>query len=311
MLTKLKENPSIILLVLLVAFFCVVADGFASVGNFFNLLRQVAVLGIVSAGMAVVILTGEIDLSVGSLVSLACCLVSILITKYGVPVLGACLIGVLVCMAATMLNCLIIEGTGIPSMLCTLATMQIFSGLAYIATGGMPVYGLPESMRTLGQGYIWKVPVPVIVMAVVFLLGSFFMSNTYPGRHIYAVGNNAETSALSGISVFKTKMLAFALCGALVGLAALTQTSRLFGGFPTAGTGMEMEAVTAVVVGGVSFAGGKGKLSGVVLGVLLMGVLSNGLGVMGTSLYTQMVFKGIVLVLVVGADCLRAKRARS
>ena len=310
MLGKIREYTVGILLILLIVFFGFSAEGFATWSNLFNLLRQVAVLGIVSIGMAIVIIAGGIDLSVGSLVSLVSCCTAILISGLKLPSALACLIGIAVSVAAMVLNGVVINFTGMPAMLCTLATLQIYQGLTYMVTGGTPVYGLPDSMRMMGQGYLWFIPMPVVLMVVLFLLMGMLLSYTYLGRYFYAVGSNEETARLSGIPVVKTKLLSYALCGLLVGIAACIQMSRLFGGFPVAGDGMEMEAVTAVVVGGVSFAGGKGKLSGVALGVLVMGVLSNGLGVMGTNTYTQMVFKGVVLVLVVGLDCYQQKRVK-
>lgn len=300
-----------LLLVALIAFFAVAAPGFASLSNALNLLRQVAVLGIVSAGMAPVIIAGQIDLSVGSVLSLVSCCIAAMIAKAGVPPVFACLAGIGMAAVILIANGIVIEITRMPSLLCTLATMQVYQGIAYLITDGMPVYGLPESMRMIGQGYLSFVPVPVIVCVIVFLAIAFLLRRTVLGRYIYATGSNAEATYLSGVSVAKTTLATFAMCGILVGLAACVQTSRLFGGFPTAGTGLEMEVVTAVVVGGVSFAGGSGKMSGVFLGVLLMGVLSNGLGIMGVNTYGQMIFTGVVLVAVVGLDCWQKSRKRS
>lgn len=311
MAVYLRKYTVAILLCALVLFFSLSAPGFASWQNFFNLLRQVAILGIVSAGMTPVILAGQIDLSVGSVVSLVSCFVALAIASWNLPPLVACLLGILIAAAAVAFNGLVVLSTKMPAMLCTLATMQIYQGLAYIVTGGTPVYGLPESMRMIGQGYLWVVPVPVILAAVVFLFIGIFLSRTFLGRYVYAVGSNPEATRLSGISVPKVTMLAFVICGIMTGLAACIQTSRLFGGFPTAGSGLEMEVVTAVVVGGVSFSGGRGKASGVVLGVLLMGVLYNGLGIMGVNAYIQMIFRGFVLILVVGLDCWQRHRAKA
>ena len=304
-MANLKKHTVALLLAALVAFFSIRADGFATWNNFFNLLRQTSILGIVSAGMMIVIITGSIDLSVGSVLSFVSCLVAILIGQQSFNPVIACVLGVFVAICAMVVNCCIIEMTKMPAMLCTLAMMQIFQGLTYIITKATPVYGLPGSLRMLGQGYLGPIPVPVIIMAVCFLVSGYIMSRTYPGRYFYAVGSNREAARLTGIPVTLVSIGAFALCGLFVGIASCVQMSRLFGGYPSAGSGLEMDVITAVVVGGVSFSGGKGKMTGVIQGVLLMGVLSNGLGVMGTSTYTQLVFKGIVLVIVVGLDCLQ------
>lgn len=306
----LKKYTVILLLLALVAFFSLTAKGFATAGNMISLLRQVAILGIVSVGMTMIIITGNIDLSVGSQVSLICCLVATMIVKSGMPPLISCIVGILAAMVLTTLNGAIILSTSMPAMLCTLATMQIYQGITYMFTGAIPIYGLPESMRFLGQGYIWFIPVPVVIMLAIFVLGGFLLSKTYLGRYFYAVGSNAEAARLSGISVKSTKLLAFTICGFFVGLASVVLMSRMFSGHPTAGSGLEMEVVTAVVVGGVAFSGGSGKIAGVMQGVLLMGVLSNGLGIMGVGTNVQLVFKGTIPLLVVGLDCYQQQRQR-
>ena len=160
----------------------------------------------------------------------------------------------------------------------------------------------------MGQGYILGVPVPVVIMAISFLVVGVILNRTYFGRYVFATGSNPEATRLSGISIFRTTLMTFAVCGFFVGVAACCQTSRLFGGFPTAGSGLEMQVVTAVVIGGVSFTGGKGSIGGVALGVVLMGVLYNGLAIMGTNTYQQMVVTGTVLLVVVGLDCLQRRR---
>ncbi len=306
---RLREGTVTLLLVALIAFFCVAAPGFATLTNMFNLLRQTATLGIISAGMMFVVICGQIDISVGSIISFVSCAVAILIVQMDVDPLLACLAGMLMGVLAGVLNGAIVLATGMPSMLATLAISQVYQGLAYIITGSSPVSGLPEVMRMVGQGYLGPVPIPVIIMLAVFVVTALILRRTYPGRYLYAVGSNAEAARLSGVSVGKTTLLAFGVCGLTVGIAAIVLLSRLFGGFPTAGSGLEMDVITAVVVGGVSFTGGRGKVSGVVQGVLLMGVLSNGLGVLGTDTNTQLVCKGIVLVVVVGLDYLSQRRA--
>lgn len=310
MMKFLKKYTVVLLLLALIAYFSVAAKGFASSSNIISLLRQVAVLGIVSVGMTMVIITGNIDLSVGNLISMVTCLVAMMIVSYDMSPLMACLVGVVVAMICCTLNGAIILATNMPAMLCTLATMQIFQGITYIFTGAIPIYGLPESMRFLGQGYVGIIPVPVIIMIVVFIVGGLLLSKTYIGRYFYAVGSNSEAARLSGIPVTTTKLLSYTICGFFVGIAGIVLTSRMFSGHPTAGTGLEMEVVTAVVVGGVAFSGGSGRILGVIQGVALMGVLSNGLGIMGVGTHTQLVFKGVILLLVVGLDCWQQKKQR-
>lgn len=310
MFEKVKEYTVALLLFLLVVFFGMTVPEFATLGNLFNLLRQAAILGIVSSGMVMVIITGNIDLSVGSMVSLVSCVTAILIGQKGISPVPACIMGILLCILLMTLNGALIIFTGMPAMLCTLALMNVYQGIAYIITNAVPVYGLPEKMRMLGQGYVGWIPIPVIIMGICFIISWMILSRTYIGRYFYAVGSNAEATRLSGISIVRSKLLAYVFCGVMVGIATLVQMSRLFGGYPIAGQGLEMEVIIAVVVGGVSFSGGKGGIGGVVQGVLLMGVLSNGLGVMGAGTYIQLVFKGVVLLLVVGLDYFRQKRRR-
>ena len=196
--------------------------------------------------------------------------------------------------------------TGMPAMICTLAMQQVLQGITYMITGAAPVYGMPDSVKVLGQGYLWIIPVPVIIMVVCFAIGGFIMKRTYVGRYFYAVGSNPEATRLSGLSVKKIQLLSYLINGFFCGIAGIVMMSRIFSGQPKAGVGFEMDVITACVIGGVAFSGGKGTISGLVEGVLIMGVLSNGLGVKGVDSYTQLVFKGVVLILVVGIDCYQA-----
>ena len=305
----LRSLTTPILIVVLMAVFAFIEPVFLSVGNIFSMLRQVSILGIVAAGMTSIVLTGEIDISVGSVVSFISCCVGLLMVRRGVDPVLACLLVIAFSTVLIMINCLIIQFTGMPSMLATLAAMSVYSGLAHLVTHATPVSGLPDSFRMLGQGYLGPVPIPIIIVAIVYVTMGFILEKTKIGREIYAVGSNREAARLSGIPVGKVLLVTAAMCGALVGLAACAQTSRLFAGSPTGGLGLEMEALTAVVVGGVSFAGGKGKIGGVFLGVVLMGVLKNGLSIMGMSSYVQDIVKGLVLLIVVGLDCWQSRHA--
>ncbi len=300
-----QQFTIVILLILLILFFSVSTSGFAKANNFFNLLRQIAVLGILSTGMTAVIISGSIDLSVGSQVSLVSVVTAKLIVEIGVSPVLACVAGILTAIMVGMLNGLIIVTTDMTPMICTLAMMQVLQGIAYTLTNALPVYGIPNSMKLLGQGYLGYIPVPVILMAFIFVIGAFLLKKTYIGRYLYAVGSNAEASRLSGLNVKMVKLIACAFSGLLAGIAGIVMTSRISSGQPTSGSGMEMDVITACVVGGVSLSGGRGSMFGVIIGVLIMGVLSNGFGVMGVSMYNQMICKGLILALVVGIDGLQ------
>lgn len=306
----LKKNMVLVLLVVLIAYFTVFANNFLSVINISNLLRQTSVIGIMSMGFAMVMIAGGLDLSVSSVISLVGCVTGSLIVNSGFSILTACLVGILVAVLISGVNAGLILSTGMPPMICTLAMQQVIQGYAYIMTDATPVYGLPESLKILGQGYVGSIPVPVVIMIVCFLIGAFVLNYTYLGRYFYAVGCNPEAARLSGLNVKRIQMTSYIVCGLFTGLAGLVMMSRIFSGQPKAGVGYEMDVITACVVGGVGFNGGKGNVLGLIEGVLVMGVLSNGLGVQGVDSYTQLVFKGIVLILVVGIDCFQQNRAK-
>lgn len=301
----------LILLIIVIAYFGITAPGFMTVGNGMSLLRQIAVLGILSTGFSMVMIAGGLDLSISSQLSLVSCATAMMIVN-GVPSILACIAGIVIAVLISTFNGCAIVTTGMPAMICTLAMQQVLQGVVYIFTGASPVYGLPDSMKIIGQGYILGiVPIPIIIMAVIFLIGAFILNRTYLGRYFYAVGSNEEATRLSGLSSKKIMILSYVINGVFVGLASIVLMSRIASGQPAAGQGYEMDVITACVVGGIAFSGGKGKMLGVVQGVLVMGVLSNGLGVKGVDSYTQLLCKGIVLIVVVSIDCLREKRARS
>ena len=305
----IKKNMVLVLLFALVIYFTIFARNFLSMRNITNLLRQTSVIGIMCVGFSIVMIAGGLDLSVSSVISVVGCVTATMIVKLGVPVLPACILGVLVSVLISAINGGLIQLTGMPPMICTLAMQQVLRGLAYMLTQATPVYGLPESLKPLGQGYVGFLPIPVIIMAVCFAIGAFILKRTYIGRYFYAVGCNPEAARLSGVSVKKVQMTSYLINGVFAGIAGLVMMSRIFSGQPKAGVGYEMDVITACVVGGIAFTGGKGNISGLILGVLVMGVLTNGLGVQGVDSYTQLVFKGVVLILVVGVDCFNRNRA--
>lgn len=307
----LNKFTVLILLIIVIAYFGFTAPGFMTIDNGMSLLRQIAVLGILSTGFSMVMIGGGLDLSISSQLSLVSCATAMLIVN-GVPSVLACIIGVLIAVGISAFNGFAIVSTGMPAMICTLAMQQVLQGVVYIFTGASPVYGLPAGIKMIGQGYILGiVPIPIIIMIVIFLIGAFILNRTYLGRYFYAVGSNEEATRLSGLSSKKIMILSYVINGIFVGIASIVLMSRIASGQPTAGQGYEMDVITACVVGGVAFSGGKGKMLGVVQGVLVMGVLSNGLGVKGVDSYTQLLCKGVVLILVVSIDCLREKRAKS
>lgn len=291
----------VIVLIALVVFFSIASPAFLTTDNLFNILRQVAIVGIVAVGMTMVLLTGGIDLSVGSIIGVAGVMAAQLMLAGMHPVL-ACLLTLLACTMLGAINGFFINTMKIPALITTLGTMTAIRGVAYLLTGGLPVFGFSDSFKIMGQGYLWIIPIPVIIMAAVFVAGYILLNKTVYGRYIYGVGANEEASRLSGISVKKVKYLVYTACGALSGLAGLVLLSRVNSGQPKAGQGYEMDIITAVVLGGVSIFGGEGKINFVIIGVLIMGVLSNGMILLNINEYVQWVVKGLVLLLAVGFD---------
>lgn len=311
---KLKEvvfgelKISVVLVVLCIFFTIMRKEAFLTASNFFTIARQVSMMGIVSVGMTFVMLIGGFDLSVGSLQGLTGVTVAGFMVKFGLPVwlaiIGTLVVGGLV----GAVNGMIVTKLKVNPFITTLSTMTILKGVAFVITGAFPITNLPKSFQMIGQGYIaGLVPIPVIIMVVCFAMGSFLLNKTYLGRDLYSVGGNAEASRLSGINVNRVKLIAFILCGVLGAVAGMILAARLNSGQPAAGDGFEFNVITACVLGGVSLEGGEGKLFGVLIGVLIMGVLANGMTILGLNDYYQWIIKGLVLILGVAFDGVKGK----
>lgn len=304
-----KEKAIYIVLLAIILFFTAATDTFFSVNNLMNIVRQVSMLGIASVGMTFVILLGGIDLSTGSIITFVNIFMAYMMVNMG---MNMWLAGIIILVLSTLiglLNGIEVAVFKIPALIATFATQTIFAGIAYLISGGMPISGFPEKFAVIGQGYVGIVPVPVIIMVVVFAVGSFILNKSYFGRYFYALGGNEDAAKLSGIRVKRVKMLVYSLSGFFAGLAGIVMLSRTNSGQATSGKGFEFEVITAVVLGGVSVSGGSGKISNVIGGALIMGVLSNGMVLMDVSSYMQMVIKGIILVLAVGFDCWQKEEA--
>jgi ribose transport system permease protein len=292
----------LVVLIVLCAVFAITTGGqFFVLENVFNILKQVAVVGIISVGMTMVLLTGGIDLSVGSIAGVGCVLAAALLLK-GINVWAVGLAVLAISTLIGLLNGFFINELKIPPLITTLAMMTSIRGVAYLITGGMPIFGFKSDILVLGQGYVGFIPVPVIVMVIVFAVGIVFAQYTRQGRYIYGVGGNEEATRLSGVNVKKIKYIVYSISGLLSGLAGMVMLARINSGTPKMGQGYEMDVVTAVVLGGVSISGGEGKLAFVIVGVLIMGVLTNGLILMNVQEYVQWVIKGLALVAAVGLD---------
>ncbi len=307
MIEVIKDKAIFLVLAVMIIFFSLVTKTFLTLDNLFNVARQVSMLGIASIGMTFVILLGGIDLSTGSIITFVNIVTAYMMVKMDISMWPAILLTLMMCILIGLFNGFAVATFNMPALIVTFATQTIFAGVAYMISGGMPISGLPEEFAVIGQGYVGVVPIPVLIMIVAFVLGGVILNKTYFGRYFYALGGNEEAAKLSGIRVKAIKMLVFALSGLFGGIAGIVMLSRTNSGQAMAGRGYEFDVITAVVLGGVSLSGGSGRMLNVVAGVLILGVLSNGMVLMNVSSYAQMVIKGIILLLAVGFDCVQKK----
>lgn len=303
---KIKEiltNYGIIfVLLILVIVFSTLSDRFLMRDNIFNILRQVSIVGIISVGMTLVMLTGGIDLSCGSIVGLSGVGAALMMTEAAMNPVLASVIMLVVGIILGLANGYFISQLKVPPFIATLGMMTSIRGIAYIITGGLPVFGFNRSFTRLGQGYVGVIPVPVIFMAGAFILGYILLSKTRIGRHIYGVGGNEEASRLSGIQVKKVKFFVYGAAGFMSALAGIVLLARVNSGQPNAGNSYEMDVITGVVLGGVSMSGGQGKIAMVIVGVMIMGILTNGMTMLSINEYIQQFVKGLVLIAAVALD---------
>lgn len=311
--TFLKENSGILIaLVILCAFLIInpkTSSSFLTSKNIFNVLRQISTNLYVACGMLMVIILSGIDHSVGSIIALSGCVAAAAVSRHDLPIFVGMLLGLLIGVVVGSVNGLVIAKTTIPPFIVTLATMNIAKGLAYVMTGGSPVRVMSKEWQFIGAGYIGSIPTPVIILIFIVLLSWFIMNRTKLGRHMYAVGDNPQAALYSGINIKKVKFLIHVYSGLMAALAGIVLASRMYSGQPTAGDGAEMDAIAATVVGGTSMSGGYGRISGTVIGALIIGVLNNGLNLLGVNSFWQYVVKGFVILLAVYADYLRTRKA--
>ena len=292
-----REMGPLIGLIVLFIVIAALNDSFIDPSNLKNLARQISINALIAFGMTFVILTGGIDLSVGSILALSSALMASMITKGTNPelaILFSAFIGILL----GAVNGVIISYGKVAPFIATLATMTIYRGATLVYTNGNPISGLSDDpfFTGFGQGFIMEVPVPA------FLILFFILKKTPLGRQTYAVGGNEKVSYISGIKIDRIKIFAYALTGCLCAIAGAILTARLNSAQPTAGMGYELDAIAAVVLGGTSLAGGKGRISGTLIGALIIGTLNNGLNILNVSSFYQQVVKGVVILLAVLMD---------
>ncbi|MEC3885734.1 ribose ABC transporter permease [Halobacillus litoralis] len=297
-----KLGPFVGLLVLM-ATVSIINPSFLEPLNLLNLLRQVAINALIAYGMTFVILTGGIDLSVGSILALSSALMAGMMVS-GVDPILAILIGCLLGALMGAVNGLLITKGKMAPFIATLATMTMFRGLTLVYTDGNPITGLGDSyaFQLFGRGYFLGIPVPAITMLLAFAVLWVILHKTPFGRKTYAIGGNEKAALISGIKVSRIKVMVYSLAGLLSALAGAILTSRLNSAQPTAGTSYELDAIAAVVLGGTSLSGGRGLIIGTLIGALIIGTLNNGLNLLGVSSFFQMVVKGVVIIIAVLID---------
>src|SRR5512137_35254 len=306
----LRDYGSLLGLLLIGGVLGLLSDRFLTTSNLINVARQVSINAVVAAGMTIVIITGGIDLSVGSTIALAGC-AALLVARLLGDVVGMTA-GILVAAGVGFLNGTLVAWGRVPPFITTLATMTVVRGAALVLTNGEPIVKTEGAYLWLGQASLGPIPIPILLMVATLFGAHWFLSRTRWGTYVYAVGGNAEAARLAGISLAGIQILVYVLGGILAGLAGLVLAARLSSAQPNTGVGFELDAIAAVVLGGTSLMGGEGTIWGTVVGAFIIGVLNNGFNLMNVSPFYQLIAKGGVIVLAVLVDqAIKAGAGRS
>jgi len=305
-----KNIPWVVLIVLLVVFNSRSAN-FLSFKNIYNILTQNAYVAVAAIGITLIMMTGHMDLSIGYQISLIGILTAMMVVA-GIPVflcvLSAMLMGAVIC----VINCIISINFKIPLIMVSLGMMAICQGVSYEISGAYSIYNFPHNFAFIGQGsFGGVVSTPIIIATVIFIIMSIVLNKTYFGRYIYMIGSNSDAANLAGISVNQVRLTISAIEGALIGLAAVMMISRVGSAHSSMGVDMGFTCLTGIMLGGVSIRGGEGKLSGSIAGILILGVLSNGMQLAGLGIYIQYVVKGLIMLFAIGIDVYMIKRRHS
>ena len=299
--SALRRFGIVIAFALLVVILSLLSGSFLTVSNLLNIARQVSINAVIAAGMTFVILTGGIDLSVGSVLAVSGAVIAGLLSA-GRPLLVGIGAGLAVGAALGLLDGLVITRGKVQPFIATLGMLTIGRGLTLVYTDGRPITGLPDAFVWLGAGEVSRIPVPVVIMILVSLISYGILTQTVFGRYVYAIGGNEEAARLSGVDVATHKTLVYVISGVLSAVSAVILTARLNSAQPTAGVGFELDAIAAVVLGGTTLAGGEGSIGGTLQGAFIIGVINNGLNLLNVNPFYQQVVKGAVILLAVLLD---------
>ena len=301
LINQIHIYRSVLILLVICVFATILSPSFLSVTNLFNVFKQITVAGIVGCGMTFVILTGGIDLSVGSILGLSGVLASGVLASTGNTAVAVA-VSLTVGIACGAVNGFFVSVCGIPPFISTLGMMTLLRGVILVYTKGSPIPIKSDAYKFFGKGSIAGIPVPVIILIIVFLLAHYILTQTSYGRSVYAVGGNREAARLSGIRVKTSEFLVYTLNGLMCGMAGLILTARLGSAQSTSGTGIEMDAIAAVILGGTSLSGGVGFVLPTVVGAMIMGIIDNILTLMNVNPHATNIVKGAVILIAVLVD---------
>lgn len=309
----ISDNIGIMVVLLILCIIVSLAtDKFLTSGNIISVLRQISINTYIALGMTLIIILGHIDLTVGAVVAMCGTLTVGFIVNQGLPVELAIIGGVLLGVLFGFINGVIVSTFKVPSFIITMAMMNVANGIAYVYSGGQSTRITDGFFISIGTGYLFSlIPLPVLYMILLIIVISFLLVKTRFGVYVYAIGGNREAARLSGIPIRKIEIIVFTLSGLLSAFAGLVLASRMYSGQPSVGSGYEMDAIAACVLGGTSMAGGKGSISGTVLGAMVIGIISNGLNLIGVSSYWQLIVKGIIIATAVILDSQKEKFKRN
>lgn len=297
----LREFGLVFVIIFIVVLMTIVKPVFLSSGNILNILRQVSINGILAVGMTFIILTGGIDLSVGSLVAVTSVISGSLLMNNG-NVFLACVVGVLAAVAFGVLNGYLVAYIGFQPFIATLASTTIGRGFAMVYSNGKPYTITNESFLAIGQGNVLGVPTPIIILVIVCIIGLVVLKCTTFGRYVFAIGGNKNAAKLSGVKTRKVEMMVYILSGVCCGIVGLILSARISSGQPTAAEGFELDAIAATAIGGTSMSGGIGGLRGTIFGFIIIGLISNSLNLVNVNSFWQQIVKGFIILLAVLMD---------
>ena len=304
----LQKNMPWVLLVVIGAIFSFLSPNFLTFNNIINILNQNAYVIIAALGVAMIMISGAIDLSVGYQMSLIGIVCGIAHVRAQWPVAATIALAILLGVVVNLLNMVLSFKLRLPLMMISFGTMTIFQGVSFVLSNSQTIGGFSMPFKFLGQGYIGPIPLPVIIAALLFILMSFFLNRTYIGRYVYALGGNTEGARLAGINVTAVKSMISVLSGVFIGLSTTLLMSRIGSVSSSTGPGTEFTIITGVLLGGVSVRGGEGRLAGVVAGILILAILVNGMQLAGMGIYFQYIAKGAIMLMAIGFDVYQLSR---